>query len=85
MSFDGATYSPSRDGARLRSQMHAVRELMSDGAWRTLWQIAKEVEGSESSVSARLRDLRKDKFGGHTVERKYHGDGVWIYRLELNG
>lgn len=83
--FDGATYNRNRDHARLGNQMKAVRDLMLDGRWRTLDEIAwAGGTGSafpESSVSARLRDLRKPKFGGYTVERRYAGVGLWEYRL----
>lgn len=54
---------------------------MSDAKWRTLGEVAKETGAPEASISARLRDLRKEKFGGYLVERKYHGDGLWAYRV----
>jgi hypothetical protein len=40
-------------------------------------------KGPEGSVSARLRDLRKDKFGGFEVERKRDSieKGLFLYRL----
>jgi hypothetical protein len=60
---------------------------MSDGAWRTLEEIRSRVGGSEAAISARLRDLRKDKFGGHIVESRRRGDGsrgLWEYRLVLD-
>jgi hypothetical protein len=56
---------------------------MADGNWRTLGQIAALVGGSEASVSARLRDLRKKRFGGYDIERKHVGDGLWSYRMGL--
>lgn len=79
--FDGSTYDPERDGERLRTQFLRVRELMFDGKWRTLKQIAAYAEGSEAAVSARLRDLRKRKFGGYVVEREYVDNGIWQYRV----
>ena len=36
------------------------------------------------SVSAQLRHLRKERFGSHTVEKKYLGDGLYVYRLIVN-
>lgn len=80
-SFDGETYEPARDETRLNVQLRAVRDLMADGKWRTLERIATATGHPEASVSARLRDLRKPRFGGHTVERRYVGDGLWEYRL----
>ncbi len=37
-----------------------------------------------ASVSAQLRHMRKPRFGGHTVEREYVGDGLYNYRLIVN-
>lgn len=81
--FGGDTYKPPRDGDRLRAQLARVQGVMQDGAWRTLAQVAVATGDPEASVSARLRDLRKDKFGGHTVEREFVSKGLWRYRLTL--
>lgn len=57
---------------------------MLDGVWRTLPEIASAIGAPEASVSARLRDLRKPKFGGFDVGRKARGDaseGLYEYRL----
>jgi len=79
--FDGATYDHERDGNRLAHQMEAVFALMKDGVYRTLGQIAVATAAPESSVSARLRDLRKARFGGHTVNRRYLGHGLYQYQV----
>ena len=79
--FDGATYDHLRDAARLNTQMGRVWDLMRDGEWRTLSQIAQAVSGSEAAVSARLRDLRKPRFGGCHVHSEYVRRGLWRYRL----
>lgn len=79
--FDGATFDQQRDGARLTSQLERVRTFMGDGRWRTLAEIADAIGGTEPSASARLRDLRKDKFGGYQVERAYVENGLWQYRV----
>lgn len=83
MWFDGSTFEPKRDSVRLGEQMAAVFELMKDGKERTLKEIAHGTGSPESSVSARLRDLRKERFGGHTVERQYIARGLFSYRLLL--
>ena len=82
-SFDGSTFDPVQDGQRLRGQLQAVTRLMSDGHWRSLSQIADGANCSEASASARLRDLRKLKFGGYTVERQRlnDGSGLHFYRV----
>jgi hypothetical protein len=79
--FDGATYNEARDGARLRSQLERVKAALSDGQWWTLAQLARASGGSEASVSARLRDLRKDRFGAHVIERQHVECGLWSYRM----
>jgi len=84
MYFDGATYEHARDGARLGDQMMAVLSVMADGQWRTLKQLAAAVDAPEASVSARLRDLRKPRFGGHRVERRYVCKGCFTYQLLVN-
>ena len=81
MPFDGSTYNPERDGQRLGDQMQAVFHVMKFGMWHSLGEIALMTGAPESSVSARLRDLRKPKFGGHTVEREYIHKGLFRYRL----
>jgi hypothetical protein len=81
--FDGDTFDAELDGDRLTSQFKRVSLLMRDGQWRTLFDIAEHVGGSEAGVSARLRDLRKPKFGGYFVERRRRNKGLWEYRLRL--
>lgn len=83
--FDGESFDPVQDGDRLAGQLDRVRDLMADGEWRTLAQIARAVNASEAAVSARLRDLRKVKFGAHAVERVrvQGGNGLHVYRLTL--
>jgi hypothetical protein len=81
--FDGETFDKAVDGSRLRRQLNSVRTLMWDEQWRTLSQIALGLGYPEASISARLRDLRKPKFGGYVVERKRATDqsGLFLYRL----
>ncbi len=84
MSFGGATYEPEHDGERLGKQLAAVKHLMIDGEWRTLGEISAEVGSPQASVSARLRDLRKEKFGQFVVTRRARGDrgrGLFEYRV----
>ena len=82
MRFDGPDLT-AQDTERLSSQLLRVERLMRDGEWRSLAQIALEVGGSEAGVSARLRDLRKPRFGGWRVERRkvYCESGWFEYRL----
>lgn len=79
--FDGATYEPARDKDRLTAQLASVRMFMWDGDWHTLKQIATAVQCPEASASARLRDLRKPRFGAFTIERRRVTDGLHEYRM----
>jgi hypothetical protein len=81
--FDGETFNQQRDGERLQGQFERVRNLMLDGKWRTLAEIAEEAHCPEASASSRLRDARKPKFGGYLVERKYVERGLWAYRFRF--
>jgi hypothetical protein len=83
--FDGHTFEPDRDGIRLSGQMRRIYNLMSDRQWRTLHEIADATSCLETAASARLRDFRKARFGGHAVElRRVPGrPGVFQYRLLL--
>lgn len=83
--FDGATYDQAQDFTRLNTQLRAVRDLMRDGTWRSLNQIAVATGYPEASLSARLRDLRKLKFGLHTVQRRRAGEGrgTFEYRVTV--
>lgn len=81
MSFDGDTFDPALDGERLGTQLGRVQALMSDGNWRTLAEIGAVVPGSEAALSARLRDLRKPRFGEYVVERRRVIDGLFEYRV----
>jgi hypothetical protein len=83
MTFGGDTFSEPLDGDRLRIQLHAVWVFMFDERWHTLHEASVATGAPEASVSARLRDFRKPKFGGHIVERQRvpNGNGLHIYRL----
>jgi DNA-binding transcriptional regulator GbsR (MarR family) len=83
--FDGQTYIHKFDHNRLTGQLSDVYAVMADGRWRTLDEINGETGHTHQSISARLRDLRKEKFGSYTVSRRRRGDpkhGVHEYRVE---
>lgn len=80
--FDGDTFEPSRDTERLTAQLESVKALMLDGRPRTLAEIAEQVHAPEASVSARLRDLRKPRFGSYVVEREHVRRGLFRYAVK---
>lgn len=79
--FDGETYDRERDHTRLSSALERVKAILSDGQWHSIAEVADRANISPAATSARFRDLRKEKFGGHTVERRNLGGGFWQYRL----
>lgn len=93
MPFDGDTYDRAFDYSRLNTQQEKVRHLLLEqaqpgylaGRWFTAEEIA-QVCGLRltAGTSARIRDLRKAKFGGYNVESRRRGDaqdGLWEYRI----
>lgn len=82
--FDGSDYIPERDNERLTRLLDMVFNLMKDGKYRTLEQIADVTKKPEASISAHLRHLRKQKFGSHTVNKEYLGNGLYSYQLIIN-
>lgn len=84
--FNGPEFRPEHDQARLTGQCLRVRDLMLDGVWRTVQQIAFLTNDPEPSISAQLRALRKPRFGSYVVERRARGDrssGLFEYKVSL--
>lgn len=81
---DGETFNSALDEVRLNRQASAVWSLMADGKWRSLSEISLLTGHPEASVSARLRDFRKSRFGRHEVQRKRDEFGFFNYRLVPN-
>ena len=79
--FQGSTYDPAKDKTRLNKQYTAVWSLMQDGLYRTLADISEATGFPEASVSARLRDFRKQANGAHKVERRLISRGLHQYRV----
>lgn len=84
---DGQTYDRGQDQPRLKGQTRAVFKVLQDRQWHQLEEIAAkllsehDLKASTQSVSARIRDLRKEKFGSHEIERRRAGSGLFEYRL----
>lgn len=81
--FDGKTYDPALDHNRLNKQLGRVWSIMSYESWHTLDYLVQHAGGTTASVSARLRDLRKEKFGGYKVNRRRISGGLFEYQLEV--
>jgi hypothetical protein len=84
MNFDGESYDPRLDRERLTGQLERVKRFMLDRrGYATLADIALAARCSEASASARLRDLRKPRFGAHQVDRRRvpGAHGLFEYRV----
>jgi hypothetical protein len=84
MRFNGPDYDVDLDRERLSRQHERIRDLMIDGAWRTLQDIADITGDPPASVSAQLRHLRKKRFGAWTVSKRRRGEagvGLFEYRV----
>lgn len=82
--FDGKEYIKELDQKRLTGQLKDIYNLMIDGKWRTLSEIRETLNYPESSISAQLRHLRKDRFGNHVVNKRRRGErknGLFEYQL----
>ena len=84
LKFDGSDYVHERDGKRLAKNHLKLKELMRDKVYRTLNEISYITKIPEASVSAGLRDFRKERFGSHTLNKKYLENGLYSYQLILN-
>jgi transcriptional/translational regulatory protein YebC/TACO1 len=85
--FDGNSYIREYDHSRLKGQALGVFKLMSDNRYRTLNEIHHILNYPEASISATLRDFRKNKFGNHTVNKRRRGNpkqGLFEYQLIIN-
>ena len=79
--FNGSDYVPARDDVRLTGQHERIRDLMLDGKWRTLQEIEIAVDAPPASISAQLRHLRKPRFGGYVVNKRYLVAGLYEYQV----
>lgn len=78
---DGTTFEPKRDTIRLNEQCQDVFNFLSDNCWHTLREAHERTGHPEASISARIRDLKKSKFGGFQIEKRYIENGLWQYRM----
>lgn len=83
--FDGDTYDPEQDLGRLRGQVNRVYYAMKDGQWRTAEEISRITGDPTPSIQARVRDLRKAKFGAYFVESRRRDKALWEWRVGAKG
>ena len=83
--FDGWTYREELDRARLTSALRHILFELLDRRWHMIKELALLAGCSEAGASARLRDLKKPKWGRFPVEKRrlpgLETSGVWQYRI----
>jgi hypothetical protein len=53
---------------------------MANGHWWTIPALAAALQCTECGASARIRDQRKERFGGHKIVKRPAG-GAFEYRM----
>ena len=81
LKFDGSDYVHERDSHRLTGQLKRIYVELQSGEWFTLNQLADITGDPQASISAQLRNLRKERFGSHTIEKLHLSNGLYNYRL----
>ena len=81
--FDGTTYIPTLDHSRLTKGLRKVYDAMTDGRWWSLHELSLRCGVYEQSIGSRVRDIRKERFGGFQVDRKRIAKGLWMYKLVI--
>ena len=81
MIFDGSDYVHERDSKRLGTQLEQIRDFMEGREYLTLQEISDATGHPHASVSAQLRNLRKQRFGGRTIDKKHISNGLYSYKL----
>jgi hypothetical protein len=85
----GAGDGMVRPGVTQRETLLTVLRLAAQyETWVTLAELAAKTKFPPASISAQLRHLRKEKYGGWAVEkrrREWVSEVVWEYRLAEGG
>lgn len=90
--FSGSDYVPENDQKRLTGQIEEIYKVLLNTkdfdthCWWTLEELGNETGYLHTSISAQLRNLRKESFGSHIIEKRHRGDlkiGLWEYRMVL--
>ena len=60
--------------------LKAVKNIMGDGQWHTISEVAKRAKCPENTASATMRSLRRPSYGGNKLEKRYRY-GRFEYRI----
>lgn len=76
--FRGSDLQPERDCKRLGAGYKRLFEAMKDGTWFTPEAMAVQ---SQNRLDSALRYWRYMKKAGHTCNKKYVGNGLYLYQV----
>ena len=89
--FDGDFFDFEIDHSRLTKQMGFIFLVILDGRFKSVIKIQEEIldrfykQCAQTSISAILRDFRKQKWGEHTVNtRRVKETGLFEYQFVFN-
>jgi hypothetical protein len=75
----------------IKSLVDMVKVLMSGHDWICPYELCEEIwrtrgiRVSDSTITARIRDLRKCEYGSHTISiRRRSGTRAYEYKLEIS-
>jgi len=74
----------AKHDAKLQDALSRQFYIMLKGNWHRLHELADELGILETTVSANMRIFRRKTHGRHTVNKRYVGNGLWEYQLEIN-
>ena len=83
--FDGTPFDVVLDADRLGKQLETVKTFMlQQSGWVSLVEIERATGVTTASAGARLRDLRKSRFGCHIIARRRRvgSPGTFEYRMD---
>lgn len=73
----------------VKNLVDMVLTLMKNGKYWAPWELCEEIwrtrgiKVSDSSITARIRDARKEAYGSHNIEiRRRSGTRFFEYRME---
>ena len=82
----GPAYSAQIDGKRINKQHESIKSYMLGLSQFDIWKTLAEIEGDlgfpQASISAQLRHLRKEIFGGFSVDKRRRGN-AWEYKVSI--
>ena len=82
LDFDGDHYDPIMDRERLTGQMKDVYDCIKNNKWWTVDELHSATGHPHASISAQLRNMRKDRFGGIEVTGRYRsGTRIFEYKI----